>query len=86
MALHVTTEKPPHTAITITVEQVPEESEKPVETAFAGEVTEDDTTTEAPKKEAPVVQETVTVECTEVAEESVTKPKDETVECIDEGD
>ena len=33
-----------------------------------------------------MVQKTVTEDCTDVAEESVTKPKDETVECIDEGD
>ena len=83
---HVTAEKTPQTAITTTVEQVPEESEKPAETAFVGEVTEAETTTEAPKKEAPVVQETVTEECTEVAEESVTKLEEDTVECIDEGD
>ena len=83
---HVTVEKPPQTAITTTVEQVSEESERPVETAFVGEVTEAETTAKRTKDEAPVVQETVTEDCTEVAEESVTKPKDETVECIDEGD
>ncbi|MBR4053756.1 MAG: hypothetical protein IKK06_03020 [Clostridia bacterium] len=83
---HVTAEKAPQTAITTTVEQVPEKSEKPAETAFVGEVVEAETTTKGTKDEAPVVQETVTEECTEVAEESVTKPKDETVECIDEGD
>ena len=83
---HVTAEKTPQTAITTTVEQVPEESEKPAETVFVGEVTEAETTTKGTKDEAPVVQETVTEDCTEVAEESVTKPKDETVECIDEGD
>ena len=82
----VTAEKPLQTAIVTRVEQVPEESEKPAETAFVGEVTEDETTTKGTKDEAPVVQETVTEDCTEVAEESVTKPKDETVECIDEGD
>lgn len=83
---HVTAVNPPQTAITTTVEQVPEESEKPAETAFVGEVTEAETTTEASKKEAPTVQEKVTEECTEVAEESVTKPEEDTVECIDEGD
>ena len=82
----VTAEKPPHTAVTVTVEQVSEESEKPAETAFVSEVTEDETTTEAPKKEVPVVQEKVTEECTEVTEEIITETKDETVECIDEGD
>jgi hypothetical protein len=68
------------------VEQVPEESEMAAETAFVGEVAEAETTTEAPKKEAPVVQEKVTEECTEVMEEIITEAKDETVECIDEGD
>ncbi len=83
----VTTEKPPQTAITTTVEQVSEKSEKPAETAFVSEVAEAETTTEAPKKEVPVVQENVTEECTEITEEVIsTKPKDETVECIDEGD
>ena len=62
----VTTEKPPQTAIMTTVEQVPEESETTAETAFVGEVAEAETTTEAPKKEAPVVQEKVTEECTEI--------------------
>lgn len=51
-----------------------------------GEVTEDETTTETPKNEAPVVQETVTEECTEVAEKIITETEEETVECIDEGD
>ena len=37
---HVTAEKPPQTAITVQVDQVPEESEMPAETAFVGEVTE----------------------------------------------
>ena len=82
----VTAEKTPQTAITTTVEQVPENSEKHAETAFVGEVAEAETTTEAPKKEAPVVQEKVAEECTEVMEEIITEAKDETVECIDEGD
>ena len=83
---HVIAEKPPQTAITTTVEQVPEESEKSAETAFVGEVAEVETTTEAPKKKAPVVQEKVTEECTEIMEEIITETKDEIVECIDEGD
>ena len=82
----VTTEKTPQTAITTTVEQVPEESEKSAETAFVGEVTEYETTTEAPKNEAPVVHKTITEECTEITEEIITETKDETVERIDEGD
>ena len=83
---HVTAEKPPHTAITITVEQVPEKSENPAETEFVDEGTEAKTTTEMSKKEAPTVQEKVTEECTEVTEETITEPEEETVECIDEGD
>ena len=82
----VTAEKTTQTAITTTVEQVPEESEMAAETAFVGEVAEAETTTETPKNEAPVVQETVTEECTEVTEKSITETKDETIECIDEGD
>ena len=77
---------PLQTAVTVMVEQVPEENEKLAETAFASEVTEAETTTKGTKDEALVVQETVTEDCIDVAEESVTKPKDETVECIDEGD
>ena len=83
---HVTAEKPPQTAITTTVEQVPEESEKPAETAFVGDVSEAETATEGKKDEAPVVQETVTEECTEVAEETIIETEEDTVECIDEGD
>ncbi len=83
---HVTAEKPLQTAITTTVEQVPEESETTTETAFVGEVAEAETTTEAPKKEVPVVQENVTKECTEVTEEIITETEEDTVECIDEGD
>ena len=83
---HVTAEKPPQTAITTTVEQVHEESEKLAETAFVSDVTEAETTTEVSKKEAPTVQEKVTEECTEVTEEIITKTEKDTIECIDEGD
>ena len=81
----VTAEKPLQTEITTTVEQVPEESEMAAETAFVGEVAEAETTTEAPKKEVPVVQENVSEECTEITEEIITETEEETVECIDEG-
>ena len=83
---HVTAEKTPQMAITATVEQVPEESEKPAETAFVSEVTEAETTTKGTKDEAPVVQETVTEECTEVTEEIIIETEEDTVECINEGD
>ena len=82
----VTAKKPPQTAITAQAEQVPEGSEKIAETAFVSEVVEAETTAKGTKDEAPVVQETVTEDCTEVAEGSVTKPEEDTVECIDEGD
>lgn len=83
---HVTAEKTPQTAIVTQVEQVPEESEKPAETAFVGEVTEAETMTEGTNDEAPVIQEMIAEECIEVTEEIITETKDETVECIDEGD
>ena len=83
---HVTAEKPSQTAITVHVEQVPEESEKPAETAFVSEVTQVETTTEGTNDEAPVIQEMIAEECIEVTEEIITETKDETVECIDEGD
>ena len=88
------TEQPPvtavntsQTAIVTQVEQAPEESKKSTETAFVSEVAEAEITTEAPKKEAPVVQEKVTEECTEITEEVIsTETGEDTVECIDEGD
>ena len=83
---HVTAEKTPQTAIVTQVEQVSEESEKPAETAFVGEVTEAETMTEGTNDEAPVIQEMIAEECIEVTEEIITETKDETVECIDEGD
>ena len=76
----------PQTAVTVMVEHVPEESEKPAETAFVGEVTEAETTTESSKKEVPAVMETVTEDCTELMEEIIAKTEEDTVECIDEGD
>ena len=83
---HVTAEKTPQTAITTTMEQVPEESKTTAEAAFVGNVAEAETKTEAPKKEAPVVHETITEECTEITEEIITETEEDTVECIDEGD
>ena len=83
---HVTAEKTPQTAITTTVEQVPEESKTTAETAFVGEVAAAETTTETPKKEVPVVQENITEECTEVTEEIITETEEDAVKCIDEGD
>ena len=84
---HVTAVETPQAAIVTQVEQVPEESEKPAETAFVSEVKGTETVTEAAPEEEPSIQETITEESIEIAEETViTEVKDETVECIDEGD
>ncbi len=83
---HVTAEKTPQTAITVQVEQVPEGSEKPAETESVSDVAEAETATEGKKDEAPVVQETVTEDCTELMEEIIAEAEEKTVECIDEGD
>ena len=84
---HVTAVKTPQAAIVTQVEQVPEESEKPAETAFVSEVKESGIVKDAAPEEEPTVQETITGESIEIAEETViTEPEEETVECIDEGD
>jgi hypothetical protein len=83
----VTAPETPQAAIVIQVEQVPEESEKTTETAFVSEVKGTETVTEAAPEEEPTVQETITEESIEIIVETViTEAKDETVECIDEGD
>ena len=83
----VTAVKTPQTAIVTQAEQVPEESEKTTETAFVSEVKETETVTEAAPEEEPTVQETITEESIEIIEETIiTEPKEDTVECIDEGD
>ena len=83
----VTAVKTPQTAIITQVEQVSEESETTTETAFVGEVKESESVAEAASKEECNVQETITEESIEIAEETIiTEPEEETVECIDEGD
>ena len=89
----VTAVKPPQTAKTVQVEQVPEKSETTAETAFVGEVNEAETfigteeTEVFTEEKTPTEQEAVTEECTEIAEETVVaESEEETVECIDEGD
>lgn len=83
----VTAVKTPQTAITVQAEQVLEESEKTAETALVGEVKAAVTVTEAASEEEQTVQETITEESIEIAEETViTEPEEDTVECIDEGD
>ncbi len=79
--------KTPQTAIVTQVEQAPEESEKPAETAFVSEVKETRIVTEAAPEEEQTVQETITENVIEITKERViTEPEEETVECIDEGD
>ena len=83
----VTAVKTPQTAITVQTEQVPEESEKPAETAFVSEVEGTETVTEAAPEEEPTVQETITENVIEIIEETViTETEEGSVECIDEGD
>ena len=83
----VTAVKTPQTAITVQVEQVPEENEITAETAFVGEVKESETVTEAAPEEEPTVQEVVREKAVEIIEETIiTEPEKDTVECIDEGD
>ena len=84
---HLTAVKTPQTAIVTPAEQVPEESEKPTETAFVSKVKETETVTKAAPEEEPIVQETITENVIEIIEETfVTEPEEDTVECIDEGD
>ena len=76
---HVTAEKTPQTAITTTVEQVPEASEKPAETAFVSEAsetaitveTEEPTVTES--KNEPTETEEFTEEKTPTIQETMTE-------------
>ena len=83
----VTAVKTLQTAIVTRTEQAPETIETPAETALVSEVKETETVTEATPEEEPTIQEAVTEEHTEITEETViTEPKEETVECIDEGD
>ena len=84
---HVTVVNPPQTAITVQVEQVPEDNKTTSETEFVSEVKEAETVTKAASKEEPTVQEAIAEKSTEIIEETViTEPEEETVECIDEGD
>ena len=80
---HVTAEKPPQTTITTMVEQVPEKSEKSAETAFVGEVTEEETIVQT--KESTVTESKVVPKETEIFTEEKTPPEQETVtkECTE---
>ena len=79
--------KTPQTAIKVQVEQVPEESEITAETALVSEVKESGIVKDAALEEEPTVQETVAEKSIEIIVETViTESKEDTVECIDEGD
>ncbi|MBR2848587.1 MAG: hypothetical protein IKB87_03925 [Clostridia bacterium] len=80
---HVTAEKPPQTAITTTVEQVPEGSEKPAETAFVCEVSELETIVQT--KESTVTESKVVPKETEIFTEEKIPLEQETVtkECTE---
>lgn len=73
---HVTVEKTPQTAITATVEQVPEESEMPAETAFVGEVSELETIVQT--KKSTVTESKVVPKETEIFTEEKTSTEQET--------
>ena len=79
----VTTEKTPQTAITTTVEQVPEESEMAAETAFVGEASELETIVQT--QESMVTESKVVPKETEIFTEEKTPPEQETVtkECTE---
>ena len=76
---HVTAENPPQTAITTTVEQVPEASEKPAETAFVSEASETAITVEIEEptvtesKNEPTETEEFTEEKTPTIQETMTE-------------
>ena len=74
---HVTAEKPPQTAVTVMVEQVPEESEKSAETAFVGEVSELETIVQT--KESKVTESKVVPKETEIFTEEKIPLEQETV-------
>ena len=79
----VTAEKPPRTAITATVERVPEESEMAAETAFVGEVSELETIVQT--KESTVTESKVVPKETEIFTEEKIPLEQETVtkECTE---
>ena len=80
---HVTAEKPPQTAITVQVEQVPEESKTTAETAFVSEVSEAKNTVESEETTVSEIKSETTE--TEVFTEEKTPPEQETVtkECTE---
>ena len=83
---HVTVEKTPQSAITVQVEQVPEESEKPAETAFVSEVSDTETpaeteeTTATESETEPIETEAFNEEKTPANQETVTEECTEVAE------
>ena len=80
---HVTAVNPPQTALTVQVEQVPEESETTEETEFVSEVSETETAVET--EESTVTESKVVPKETEVFTEEKTPAEQETVteECTE---
>ena len=84
---HVTAEKPPQTAVITSVEQVPEKVEVHAETAIISEATEVESATAPSIEEQLVKQESDREERTEISDKVIlADPKEEIIECIDEGD
>lgn len=74
-------------AITTSVEQVPEKSEARAETAITGEAAEVESATETSTEEQLAKQESDREERTEISDKVIlANPKEEIIECIDEGD
>ena len=83
----VTAEKPPQTAVITSVEQVPEKVEIHAETAIISEATEVESATAPSIEEQLVKQESDREERTEISDKVIlANPKEEIIECIDEGD
>ena len=84
---HVTAEKTPQTAVITSVEQVPEKVEIHAETAIISEATEVESATAPSIEEQLVKQESDREERTEISDKVIlANPKEEIIECIDEGD
>ena len=84
---HVTAEKTPQTAVIASVEQVPEKVEIHAETAIISEATEVESATAPSIEEQLVKQESDREERTEISDKVIlANPKEEIIECIDEGD
>ena len=84
---HATAEKTPQTAVITSVDQVPEKVEIHAETAIISEATEVESATAPSIEEQLVKQESDREERTEISDKVIlANPKEEIIECIDEGD